>query len=596
MSSIGRLLNDIRFILQISSITRRAEAVKPTDEASVADLIEHWARKTPNAKAIWFEDRSYSYRDWNEASNRYALWGQSVGLKRGDTVALLMENRPEYLFAWGGMAKIGVITALINTNQRERALAHSLTISQGQHLILGSELAGNLQSALHLLDAPIKVWATGGSVPGALDLDGVLAGQVPARFDASIRKGMKASAKCFYIYTSGTTGLPKAANISHYRAHRMMRTFAALMNSKPSDRVYIVLPLYHSAGGVCAVGIGLVAGGSVILRRRFSASQFWDDCFKYKATMFQYIGELCRYMLNAPPHPLEQKHSLTAITGNGLRPEIWGAFQARFKIPKIFEFYGATEGNVALLNLDGKIGAIGRIPPLVAKSAPTKLFRFDIEREQPVRGANGFCIVCEPGEVGEAMGEIADKGGQRFEGYSKGSDTDKKILRDVLKKGDAWFRTGDLMKRDAEGYYYFVDRIGDTFRWKGENVSTNEVAEAISVYPGIKEANVYGVQVPGADGRAGMAALVTAGPLDLKLFYKHLEKNLPAYARPIFLRMQQEIAATGTFKHTKVDLVKEGYNPSAIKDPLFVFDLMKAEYVPLTPELYQMIQEARFRW
>jgi fatty-acyl-CoA synthase len=593
----GGISREINFFLNVRALTKRYDAVTPQTEAGVADILEGWAKKTPNAKAIFFEDKVYTYREYNDAANRYALWARSIGVKKGDAVALLMENRPEYLFAWGGLAKIGAIAALINTNQRERALAHSLGISQAQHVILGAEMAENYASAVSLMEKPLKIWTTGGRVQGTEDLDAALTAQNPGAYDKTMRKGLIADDKCFYIYTSGTTGLPKAANISHMRALAMMNTFHVITGATQNDRMYVVLPLYHSAGGVCAVGAALIGGAGIVIRRRFSASGFWDDAVKYQVTLFQYIGELCRYMLNAPAHPKERAHKIRLITGNGLRPEIWKPFQTRFNIPKIVEFYGATEGNVSLVNFDGKVGAIGRIPGWAKSRTHMRLFRFDVETEQPVRGPDGFCIECQPGEIGEAVGEIrATEARSRFEGYSKGSDTEKKLLRDAQKKGDVWFRTGDLMKQDAQGYFYFVDRIGDTFRWKGENVSTNEVAEAISVYPGIKEANVYGVQIPGTDGRAGMAALVTAAPIDFKAFQTHLEKNLPAYARPVFLRLQKEIEATGTFKHTKVALVKEGFDPSKIADPLYFFDPVTKAYEPLTAEIYTMIVEGRLRF
>lgn len=573
---------------------RRVGKVKPDTPHTVADIIEYWAAKRPNNVAIWFEDTRYTYREYDTHANRYARWAQSIGLKQGDAVALLMENRPEYLFAWTGLLKIGVTVALINTNLRERALAHSLAISGAKNLVLGAELANNFASSADDLQEKLTVWTTGGAIQGTEDLDKALALQSNAPVGKEAREGLTAGDKCFYIYTSGTTGLPKAANMSHLRIQTMMHSFAAAMRSTQRDRMYVVLPLYHSAGGVCAIGSTLTVGGSVIIRRKFSATQFWDDCRKYRATQFQYIGELCRYLLNSPPHPLERKHYLRVVMGNGLRPEIWPAFRARFKIPSIIEFYGATEGNVSLVNFDGKVGSVGRIPSYLRRMIQTRLVLFDIESEQPVRNDKGFCIECKPDEVGEAIGKIDQERG-RFEGYSKGTDTEKKILRDVFERGDAWFRTGDLLRQDAQGYYYFVDRIGDTFRWKGENVATSEVAEAISVFSGIKEANVYGVKVPGADGRAGMAALVTAGPIDLAVFKTHLEKNLPAYARPIFLRMQGEIEITGTFKHRKIELVKEGFDPRTVKDPLNFLDPVTGQYVPLTPELYDRLMAGEIR-
>jgi fatty-acyl-CoA synthase len=591
---IGAAARELRIVGSITRLMRRVGHIKPDSPNTVADIIEHWARARPDNVAIWFEDTRYTYREYDAHANRYARWAQSLGLKRGDVVSLLMENRPEYLFAWTGLVKIGVTAALINTNLRERALAHSLAISGAKNLILGAELAESYASCVDELAEKPKVWAAGGAVQGSENLDQALAAQAEGPLPADARAGLTAGDKCFYIYTSGTTGLPKAANMSHLRIQTMMHSFASSMKSTERDRMYVVLPLYHSAGGVCAIGSTLTVGGSVIIRRRFSATQFWDDCVKYGATQFEYIGELCRYLLNSPPHPMERKHNLRVIMGNGLRPEIWPAFKARFRIPRIIEFYGATEGNVALVNLDGKIGSIGRIPSYLRGLLKTRLVLFDVEKEQPVRGPDGFCIECKADEVGEAIGKIdAERG--RFEGYSKGTDTEKKILRNVFETDDAWFRTGDLLRRDALGYFYFVDRIGDTFRWKGENVATSEVAEAISVFPGIQEANVYGVKVPGTDGRAGMAALVTAGAIDLATFKEHLDRNLPAYARPIFLRLQGEIEVTGTFKHRKVELVKDGFDPHAIKDPIHFLSPVTNQYVALTSDLHDRILAGEVR-
>ncbi|PKQ00438.1 MAG: long-chain-acyl-CoA synthetase, partial [Alphaproteobacteria bacterium HGW-Alphaproteobacteria-12] len=402
-----------------------------------------------------------------------------------------------------------------------------------------------------------------------------------------------------FIYTSGTTGNPKAARITHIRLLSMMGAFAAGSNATEKDRMYLVMPLYHSAGGVCAVGIALTVGGAVIIRQKFSATQFWDDAVKYKATIFQYIGELCRYLLNTPPHPKERKHRLRMAVGNGLRPEIWLPFQKRFKIPHILEFYGATEGNVALMNFDGTPGAVGRIPGWAKKKFNVELVKFDIENEKPVRGPNGFCIPTDIGEAGEALGRISNDPDQptgRFDGYARREETEKKILRDVFETGDMWFRSGDLLRKDKRGYFYFVDRIGDTFRWKGENVATSEVAEAISVFPGVKEANVYGVHVPHTDGRAGMASIVVGdASIDLGQFRTQMLKELPDYAVPVFLRVQPEMEVTGTFKHRKVELVKEGFDPSAIEEPIYFNCPTRKKYVPVDEALYGQICSAEVR-
>jgi fatty-acyl-CoA synthase len=336
-------------------------------------------------------------------------------------------------------------------------------------------------------------------------------------------------------------------------------------------------------------------GGALIIKRKFSVHDFWSDVHHYKATMFEYIGELCRYLLNAPPSPLDKGHSVRAITGNGLRPEIWRQFQDRFAIPRIVEFYGATEGNVSMLNYDGTIGAVGRVPNYLQWLLPSRVVRFDVEKEMPVRGPDGLCIECASDEAGETLGGISSRAGREFEGYTAKADSEKKMLRDVFRRGDVWFRTGDLMRRDEHGYFYFVDRIGDTFRWKGENVSTGEVGEALLAAPGIREANVYGVAIPGVDGRAGMASLVVDGDFDLDGLPKRLAA-LPSYARPIFLRLTPRIEVTGTFKQRKVDLVREGFDPSSISDPLYMLDNDTGNYERLTPQRFSEIQSGQARF
>jgi fatty-acyl-CoA synthase len=375
-----------------------------------------------------------------------------------------------------------------------------------------------------------------------------------------------------------------------------MEGFSGAAATHGGDRIYNVLPLYHSAGGICAPGMALATGGCLILRRKFSVHEFWEDCARYRPTVFQYIGELCRYLVNAPPSPHESDHSLRLAIGNGLGADIWQKFQTRFAIPRIIEFYGATEGNVVLMNYDGHIGAVGRIPRYARPFLPTRLVRFDVEREVPVRDGNGFCVECADGEVGEAVGKIAHAPQTRFEGYTREADTEKKIVRHVFRPGDAWFRTGDLMKRDSLGYFYFVDRIGDTFRWKGENVSTGEVAEALHGIAGITEANVYGVRVPGHEGRAGMAALVTGQGFAMSNVAAELGKKLPGYAVPIFLRLLPQMAITGTFKLRKVELAAEGFDPRRVADPLYVLDPVSSLYRPLDAIFYDAIVAGRVRF
>jgi fatty-acyl-CoA synthase len=365
------------------------------------------------------------------------------------------------------------------------------------------------------------------------------------------------------------------------------------MDTKPDDRMYDTLPMYHSVGGVVAIGAMLVNGGSVVLRRRFSASRFWDDVVGWDCTLFQYVGELCRYLVNSPPHRRETGHRIRLCCGNGLSTSVWRELQRRFRIPRVLEFYAATEGNFSLYNCEGKPGAIGRVPPFLAHRLTIALIRLAPGTLEPVRDRDGFCIRCAPDEVGEAIGRIGGDGADpasRFEGYTDDAASQKKVLRDVFVPGDAWLRSGDLMRRDAQGFFYFIDRIGDTFRWKGENVSTTEVAEAIAACPGVVEAAVYGVPVRGTEGRAGMAAIVAAPDFELGALRRHLLATLPDYARPLFLRLCGAIETTGTLKPNKQRLMAEGYDPAGVDDPIYFDDRRQAAFVRLDDALYRRLQ------
>jgi fatty-acyl-CoA synthase len=374
------------------------------------------------------------------------------------------------------------------------------------------------------------------------------------------------------------------------RAQLMMRGFAGATGAGPKDRVYVALPLYHATGGLCALGAALLNGGSVVLKRKFSASHFWSDVVAEDCTMFVYIGELCRYLVNHEPVEDETRHKVRLAFGNGLRPDIWPVMKQRFRIPDILEFYGSTEGNVSMFNFDGREGAIGRAPKWLRKRFNIRLVQFDVESESVIRGPDGLCIECGPGQVGECVGEIGGDARSDYTGYLDRQASDRKILHDDFERGDAWFATGDLMKMDADGYLYFVDRVGDTFRWKGENVSTNEVAERLQVFDGVNQATVYGVAVDGADGRAGMAALVLDGTFDVKGFGDYVARELPTYAQPLFVRVLPQMDTTGTFKIRKMDLVADGYDPAKIRGPLFFHD-PKRGYIKLTKAVYDRIAE-----
>jgi len=401
--------------------------------------------------------------------------------------------------------------------------------------------------------------------------------------------------KLVYIYTSGTTGLPKAAVITQIRFFFMSLGLYYMTVIREDDVLYDPLPLYHSAGGMLGVGQQLLKGITVVIRRKFSASNFWKDCAKYKCTVAQYIGELCRYLL-AQPQSSDVKHTVRMMSGNGLKPQIWEQFRKRFGVNELYEFYGSTEGNSNLVNLDSTPGAVGFVPRYASLIYPVTLIRCD-DAGNVIRNASGRCTRCAPGEPGVFIGKInRKKAVNQFAGYVDKSATEKKILQDVFKEGDMYFNSGDVLVMDELGYYYFKDRTGDTFRWKGENVATSEVEGVISNILNLNDATVYGVEIPHTDGRAGMAAIVdTENVLDLELFTKGIRASLPTYAQPIFLRVMKSLPLTGTFKLKKVDLQKEGFDVAKITDKLFFFDPKLKQYVELTQAIHDDICSGKIR-
>ena len=574
----------------------RTAAIGRDPSLTLPVLIEWLAGRFADAPALVATEGTLSYRELAKAANRYARWGLARGLAPGDVVCLLMKNCPQYLAIWLGLSRIGVTVALINTNLTGELLAHALRIVAPRHVIAGAELFGTLAAVRGQIAAGIGCSAYG---PGAHDLprlDLETAGLPAEPLGPAERAPPALADRALYIYTSGTTGLPKAANVSHLRLMQWSRWFAGLIDVKPEDRLYNCLPMYHSVGGVVACGAALVGGAAVVVRERFSASRFWADLAAERCTLFQYIGELCRYLVNAPHQAQETQHSLRLACGNGLRGDVWRAFQQRFRIPQILEYYAATEGNFSLYNCEGHPGSIGRIPPFLAHRMPVEIVRHDVAAGAPFRDARGRCVRCAAEEVGETIGQILDgRGTTRFEGYADPAASRSKVLHDVFSPGDAWYRTGDLMRRDAQGFFYFVDRVGDTFRWKGENVSTTEVADGIGRCPGVAEAAVYGVPVPNADGRAGMAALVVNQDFDLRELHRRIAEALPAYARPVFVRIVPAIELTGTFKLRKQELAIEGYDPAQVRGELYFDDPRRAQYVPLDAALHEQLQSGKLR-
>ncbi|MBV9154074.1 MAG: long-chain-acyl-CoA synthetase [Alphaproteobacteria bacterium] len=569
---------------------QRTASIGTPPHRTLPVAIDEVAHTYPGRPALIGERDGLTYRELADCSRQYAGWAVRHMATNGRTVCLIMRNCPEFLAIWLGITRVGGLVALINHRLEGRALMHAISVAAPVHIIVDAALVAVLEAVLPLLIPAPAVWVCGADSPGHRRIDR----EIDAERETVIADlpRPQLTDRALYIYTSGTTGMPKAAIVSHFRILQWSQWFAGMMDAGPSDRMYNCLPMYHSVGGVVASCAMLVSGGSVVIRERFSASRFWDDVASSRATIFQYIGELCRYLVRNPPHPKETAHCLRLSCGNGLPADVWPEFRGRFGIAHNLEFYAATEANFSLFNCEDEAGSIGRIPPFLAHRFPVALVKFDVARGEPLRGPDGLCVRCGTDEVGEAISKLPDAtspAGVPFEGYTDSDASAKKILYNVFVAGDAWYRSGDLMRRDARGFFYFVDRIGDTFRWKGENVSTTEAAAAIGSCPGVVEVVVYGVSVPGGEGRAGMAAIVVTDAFDFASLQRHLAAVLPAYAQPLFVRVCSAIEATETFKQKKQDLVREGYDPSKTTDPLYFADREAGAYVPLDRALYDRI-------
>ncbi|XP_020284862.1 long-chain fatty acid transport protein 4 [Pseudomyrmex gracilis] len=569
-------------------------------DRSVADVFRQYVNHYPNKICLIFEDQKWTFQQMEDFSNKIAKIFQSHGYKKGDVIALLLENRPEFVGIWLGLSKLGVVTSLINTNLRKTSLLHSINVANCQALIYSVELFDAVTDIAASFDAKLALYRFGSHpniTPIGLkekDLNLLLTDTSAAPPDIK-EKGCY-NDTLVYIYTSGTTGLPKPAVITNSRFMFIAGAVHFLGILRNSDVVYTPLPLYHTAGGVMAVGQALLHGNTTVIRKKFSASLYFSDCIKYKCTVAQYIGEMCRYILAVPQKKEDTEHNVRMIFGNGLRPQIWEEFVKRFNIRKVLEFYGATEGNANIMNVDNKIGAVGFLSRIIPSVYPISIIKVN-EDGEPIRDSKGLCQVCEPNEPGVFIGKIESNNPARaFLGYVDQKASDKKIVRDVFKKGDSAFLSGDIVVADELGYLYFKDRTGDTFRWKGENVSTSEIEAIVSNLINYRDCIVYGVEIRGNEGRAGMAAIYDEdGTLDVNKLASDIQEQLPAYARPQFVRILTKIDLTGTFKLKKKDLQEEGYNPSKVKDKLYYFNA-KLGYQPLTPEVYNEIQEGKLKF
>lgn len=563
-------------------------------DCAAAALIEKWARLQPDAPAIKFEDQVLTYAELNRLVNRVANHFRAIGVKEGDVVAVNMENCPEFLALISGLNKIGAAASLINTHLRHKPLAHALEICHPRWTVVSESLVPAVEEVLGDIDIDresILVW-DGEAPPGYQERD--LGEAVATTSDSPPPNPRKAKFDdhVLNIYTSGTTGLPKAARVSNRRIFFSGYALGySLSEYGPGDVIYAPLPLYHSLAMFVAWGSTLATGAAIAIRRRFSASEFWKDAKKFDATSSIFIGEMPRYLMAQPPGPQDRDHKVRKVITVGLRANVWEEFRNRFGIEKVFEFYGATETNVGVMNVEGRPGMLGRLMPLQAY-----VVRYNKEAEVIERDGNGRVVPCEPGEEGMLIGRISKLFNLLgFDGYLSDDETQNKIIKGAFRSWDEFFVTGDVVKLHDDRWVSFVDRSGDTFRWRGENVATQEVEVVLDACPLVSDVNVYGVKVPGEEGAAGMAAIVMEGDWDCESVSRYVGDNLPFYACPLFVRVCKELPMTSTLKHIKYQLRKDGFDPARIKDPLFFWDRHQKTYRPLDQGLYQDILDGKIK-
>ncbi len=569
--------------------------------AGLGLAFEKAVKRHPHGFALLFEEQKFTYKQLNEWSNQIAHYYLSLGARKGDVIAVMMENRPELIATVIGLAKLGVTAALVNTSQKGKVLIHSINLVKPIALIVGEECRAavdEIRQALDIQEDRFHWFADQATLthPGKAPNDYLnLAKMVDnfARFNPPTTAKVQGKDGLFYIYTSGTTGLPKAVIFSNSRWTLAYGTYGHVLALNKNDVMYVTLPLYHATGiVVCWCGV-IASSGTLAIRRKFSTSSFWKDVKKFDASAIGYVGELCRYLMDAPESELDHDHRVKKMIGNGMRPNIWDKFKARFGVEEVLELYGSSEGNVGFSNVFNFDNTVGFSP------TPYAVIEFDKEKNQPILDAHGYCKKVKKGETGLLIGKITRR--SPFDGYTDSSKNQAVIMQNVFKPGDAFFNTGDLVRDIGFRHAQFIDRLGDTFRWKGENVSTTQVENIVSDYAKIANAVVYGVEVPHTNGRAGMVAITLAEDVslnaqDLSDLFSHLKQNLPAYAIPLFIRVQKQVETTGTFKYLKNTLKTQGFNIHQTDEQILVLLPGQQAYCTLTREIYDNIQAYQYRF
>ena len=597
-TKLPKLINKVPHLL---SGLKQAYLRTPTTATGLGIAFEKAVKHNPHGMALLFEEQKFSYQALNEWANQIGHFYLSLGARKGDVIAVMVENRPELLATVIALAKIGVTTALVNTSQTAKALTHSINLVKPIAVIAGEECRAAIEEVRSDLnvgtdrfhwfaDQPTRVES--GTAPKGWSNLAEKIDHFP-KFNTPTTHTVQGKDGLFYIYTSGTTGLPKAVIFTHSRWTLAYGTYGHVLNLNKNDVMYVTLPLYH-ATGIVVCWCGVIAGHATLaLRRKFSTSSFWKDVQKFDASAIGYVGELCRYLMDAPTSENEQRHRVKKMIGNGMRPNIWDKYKARFGVEEILELYASSEGNVGFSNVFNFDNTVGFSP------TPYAIVEFDKESNSPIKDAKGWYKKVKKGEVGLLIGKITRR--SPFDGYTDPEKNKSVIMKDVFKHGDSFFNTGDLVRDIGFRHAQFVDRLGDTFRWKGENVSTTEVENAVSEYEKIAEAVVYGVEIPNTNGRAGMAAITlsegtTLTEQDLQQMATEFKKCVPAYAVPVFLRIQKQVETTGTFKYQKNKLKEQSFDPNKNDERLLVLLPNATGYCDLTPEIFSNIEAYQYRF
>jgi fatty-acyl-CoA synthase len=559
--------------------------------ATLPALIEDLAARLGGAPAAMSRSASFSFRQVAELSNRYSRWALAEGVQIGDVVGLLVRNTPEYLAIWLGVTRVGGVVALLDPGHAIPTLARCVQMVAPSHLITDAAFAATCKGVAERRCFSGKMWTLGASVDGFGRIDEAVQSFPDGRLDEDERRPITLAHRALHICTRGATGVVRAANVSHHRIMTWCRLFAAILKLRPSDRLFHCLPPGHGIAGVAIPGAALASGASIFMHDAPSLGDFWADVRDSQSTVLQYDRELCPWLLDAEPTADERSHRLRMCCGSGIGGDVWKEFKDRFRIPSVLEFYAPAEGTFFMYNIEQRVGSVGRPPPHLSRRFPVTLVRLDGHQGEPLRNWRGHCVKVDVNEIGEALARVDMNGGifGRYEGYASDEDTERKILRNVFAPGDVWYRSGDLMRVDAHGYFHFVDRASDIVSWKGGAIATSEIAAALARCAGVRRAQVYAVGLPQVEDRAPMAALDVDETFDLAAFRSQMEAALPDFAQPAFLRLRGRAKKHNVPAWRRSALIAEAFDPARVADPLFFDDRQRGAYVPVDAALFQRL-------